>query len=111
MGHRPARRRIPSSPPRTRGRADDREGSGDAQQQARRRGHAAHRARDGTDAAVAHHTGRRSLGCASRAAAPAATLWKGEFAMTTALETQLSTYRWSSQDEADRFGVEDPATG
>jgi acyl-CoA reductase-like NAD-dependent aldehyde dehydrogenase len=31
--------------------------------------------------------------------------------MTTALETQLSTYRWSSQDEADRFGVEDPATG
>ncbi|HJY60443.1 MAG TPA: aldehyde dehydrogenase family protein [Streptosporangiaceae bacterium] len=31
--------------------------------------------------------------------------------MTTALEPELSTYRWSSQDEADRFPVEDPATG
>src|SRR5580700_4183987 len=111
MGHRPARRRVPGSPSRTRGRADDRERGGDAQQQARRRGHAAHRARDGTDAAVARHTGRRSLGCASRAAAPTATPWKGELAMTTALEPELSTYRWSSHDEADRFGVEDPATG
>jgi hypothetical protein len=31
--------------------------------------------------------------------------------MTTALEPELSTYRWSSHDEADRFPVEDPATG
>jgi acyl-CoA reductase-like NAD-dependent aldehyde dehydrogenase len=31
--------------------------------------------------------------------------------MTTALEPGLSTYRWSSHDEADRFSVEDPATG
>jgi acyl-CoA reductase-like NAD-dependent aldehyde dehydrogenase len=31
--------------------------------------------------------------------------------MTTSLEPELGTYRWSSQDEADRFPVEDPATG
>jgi acyl-CoA reductase-like NAD-dependent aldehyde dehydrogenase len=31
--------------------------------------------------------------------------------MTTALEPELSTYRWSSHDEAHRFPVEDPATG
>jgi acyl-CoA reductase-like NAD-dependent aldehyde dehydrogenase len=31
--------------------------------------------------------------------------------MTTALEPELSTYRWSSHDPADRFPVEDPATG
>jgi hypothetical protein len=31
--------------------------------------------------------------------------------MTTALEPEVSTYRWSSQDEADRLPVEDPATG
>lgn len=31
--------------------------------------------------------------------------------MTTALEPEVSSYRWSSQDEADRFPVEDPATG
>jgi acyl-CoA reductase-like NAD-dependent aldehyde dehydrogenase len=31
--------------------------------------------------------------------------------MTTALEPELSRYRWSSHDEADRFPVEDPATG
>jgi acyl-CoA reductase-like NAD-dependent aldehyde dehydrogenase len=31
--------------------------------------------------------------------------------MTTALEPELSTYRWSSHEEADRFPVEDPATG
>src|SRR5260370_16342763 len=31
--------------------------------------------------------------------------------MTTALAPELSTYRWSSHDEADRFPVEDPATG
>lgn len=31
--------------------------------------------------------------------------------MTTALEPELSTYRWSSHDEADRFGVKDSATG
>jgi hypothetical protein len=31
--------------------------------------------------------------------------------MTTALEPELSAYRWSSHDEADRFPVEDPATG
>jgi acyl-CoA reductase-like NAD-dependent aldehyde dehydrogenase len=31
--------------------------------------------------------------------------------MTTALEPGLSTYRWSSHDPADRFPVEDPATG
>jgi hypothetical protein len=31
--------------------------------------------------------------------------------MTTALEPELSTYRWSSHDEAGRFPLEDPATG
>jgi acyl-CoA reductase-like NAD-dependent aldehyde dehydrogenase len=31
--------------------------------------------------------------------------------MTTALEPELTTYRWSSNDPADRFPVEDPATG
>ena len=31
--------------------------------------------------------------------------------MTTALEPEVSTYRWSSHDEADRFPVEGPATG
>jgi len=31
--------------------------------------------------------------------------------MTTALEPGLTTYRWSSNDPADRFPVEDPATG
>ena len=31
--------------------------------------------------------------------------------MTTALEPELSTFRWSSNDPADRFPVEDPATG
>ena len=36
---------------------------------------------------------------------------KGELAMTTALEPGLTTYRWSSDDPADRFSVEDPATG
>jgi betaine-aldehyde dehydrogenase len=30
--------------------------------------------------------------------------------MTTALGPELSRYRWSSHDEADRFPVEDPAT-
>ena len=31
--------------------------------------------------------------------------------MTTALEPELSAFRWSSNDPADRFPVEDPATG
>jgi NAD(P)-dependent dehydrogenase (short-subunit alcohol dehydrogenase family) len=31
--------------------------------------------------------------------------------MTTALEPELTTYRWSSDDPADRFPAEDPATG
>jgi hypothetical protein len=31
--------------------------------------------------------------------------------MTTALEPEFTTYRWSSHEEADRFPVEDPATG
>ena len=31
--------------------------------------------------------------------------------MATALEPELTTYRWSSNDPADRFPVEDPATG
>jgi acyl-CoA reductase-like NAD-dependent aldehyde dehydrogenase len=31
--------------------------------------------------------------------------------MTTALEPDLTTCRWSSNDPADRFPVEDPATG
>jgi hypothetical protein len=31
--------------------------------------------------------------------------------MTTALEPELSTFRWSSNDPAGRFPVEDPATG
>jgi hypothetical protein len=31
--------------------------------------------------------------------------------MTTALEPELSSFRWSSNDPADRFPVEDPATG
>jgi hypothetical protein len=31
--------------------------------------------------------------------------------MTTTMASEPTTYRWSSTDEADRFGVEDPATG
>jgi len=31
--------------------------------------------------------------------------------MTTAPEPELTTYRWSSHDNADQFPVEDPATG
>jgi acyl-CoA reductase-like NAD-dependent aldehyde dehydrogenase len=31
--------------------------------------------------------------------------------MTIALTPELTTYRWSSNDEADQFTVEDPATG
>jgi len=31
--------------------------------------------------------------------------------MTTALEPELTTYPWSSHNMADRFRVEDPATG
>jgi acyl-CoA reductase-like NAD-dependent aldehyde dehydrogenase len=31
--------------------------------------------------------------------------------MTTTLTSEVTTYRWSSTDEADRFTVEDPATG
>jgi len=31
--------------------------------------------------------------------------------MTAALEPGLSIFRWSSDDPADRFPVEDPATG
>jgi hypothetical protein len=31
--------------------------------------------------------------------------------MTTTLASELTTYRWSSTDEADRFTVQDPATG
>ncbi len=30
--------------------------------------------------------------------------------MTTALDSELSTYRWSSHDQADRFPVEDPGS-
>jgi Aldehyde dehydrogenase family len=31
--------------------------------------------------------------------------------MTTTAAPELTTFRWSSDDEADRFSVEDPATG
>jgi hypothetical protein len=31
--------------------------------------------------------------------------------VTTAVSFELTTYRWSSTEEADRFPVEDPATG
>jgi acyl-CoA reductase-like NAD-dependent aldehyde dehydrogenase len=31
--------------------------------------------------------------------------------MTTTVVPGLTTFRWSSDDEADRFAVEDPATG
>jgi len=51
---------------------------------------------------------RRVRGSTARTrAAPTATLWKGELAMPTAQAPELSTYRWSSHDEADRFPVGD----
>jgi betaine-aldehyde dehydrogenase len=31
--------------------------------------------------------------------------------MTTTPAPELTAFRWSSHDEADRFPVEDPATG
>jgi betaine-aldehyde dehydrogenase len=31
--------------------------------------------------------------------------------MTTTVAPELTTFRWSSHDDADRFAVEDPATG
>jgi acyl-CoA reductase-like NAD-dependent aldehyde dehydrogenase len=31
--------------------------------------------------------------------------------MTTTAAPELTTFRWSSDDEADRFSVEGPATG
>ena len=41
-----------------------------------------------------------------------ATKEKGTSTMTTTTTpTDVSTYRWSSSDPADRFAVEDPATG
>src|ERR1700751_663375 len=36
---------------------------------------------------------------------------EGALAMSTTLTSELTTYRWSSNDDADRFPVEDPATG
>jgi hypothetical protein len=36
---------------------------------------------------------------------------KGELAMTTTQAPELTTFRWSSHDQADQIPVEDPATG
>jgi hypothetical protein len=57
------------------------------------------------------HAGRRLYGRAFCVAAQAARQKKRELAMTTTQAPELMTFRWSSRDQADRFPVEDPATG
>jgi hypothetical protein len=60
---------------------------------------------------MAQNPGRRAYGRISDRTAPTARHERGGLEMTTTVANEPTTYRWSSTNGADRFTIDDPATG